>query len=805
MFSLDQGRLSVPAGAPDGPHPAGSLTKPFVARAWARAHPGAPPPIVRCDASSRCWSRSGHGTLGLVQATALSCNTYFRALAADTPTELLVTTLLAAGFLPPDPLTPEAAIGLPTDTGRVVAEPQAILRAYVTLLREPWDPSETVRREVLAGLRDSAREGTAAGLAELGFYAKTGTAPAIDGRPLATSGWAVAVDETGRAQELHELYAAFCAGRPSPLKPLAIQYADYSAWQRERLKPEVLQAQLGYWKSELQGALTTLALPPDKPRPATPSLRGATEAFQLPKSLLDKLQALGREEQATLFMVMEAAFAALLRRQTGQDDLLVGTPFSGRSDSDTQQLIGCFLNTLVLRSQFEEGTSFRTLLRQVRQRALEAYAHADVPFEQLVAEVPHERDPGRSALFQVMFVLHSAGQVSQVPKLSWGGDLVAETFEVRADALRRGAAERPRGAAGVQHRPLRGRHDSPPLPGVRRAAGGGDARAGEGALGAADSGGRAGAAEAVQPDGARVPEGQLHRAAVRAAGGEEPGRGGGENGGRVHHLRRAGGPGQPAGAGAAAAGHSAGLHRRAEPDALHRHGGGDARGAEGGRRVPAAGPGVSGGAAGVHGGGLAAGAGGVRVGARGAARRAEEKTFELDQAGGELAKESKQALGRDDLSARPEDPAYVLYTSGSTGKPKGVLVHERAVVNVLTFIAREPGCGPKDRWLAVTTLSFDIALLELLVPLMVGGEVVLASRDDAMEAEALAGLLEQHDITVMQATPVTWRMLVDSGWAGRKGLKVISGGEPLAAELAEALVSRVGEVWNNYGPTETTV
>jgi stage II sporulation protein D len=199
VFSLEQGRLSVPAGAPDGALATGSLTKPFVARAWARAHPGAPPPVVRCDATSRCWNVSGHGTLGLVRATALSCNTYFRALAADTPSELLVATLREAGFLLPDPLTPETAIGLPTDTGRVVAEPEAILRAYVTLLREPWDRAETVRREVLAGLRDSAREGTAAGLAELGFHAKTGTAPAIDGHPLASSGWAVAVDETGRA------------------------------------------------------------------------------------------------------------------------------------------------------------------------------------------------------------------------------------------------------------------------------------------------------------------------------------------------------------------------------------------------------------------------------------------------------------------------------------------------------------------------------------------------------------------------------------------------------------------------------
>jgi amino acid adenylation domain-containing protein len=179
--------------------------------------------------------------------------------------------------------------------------------------------------------------------------------------------------------------------------------------------------------------------------------------------------------------------------------------------------------------------------------------------------------------------------------------------------------------------------------------------------------------------------------------------------------------------------------------------------------------------------------------------------LELDRAREELASTPAGPVDGDVRSARPEDAAYLLYTSGSTGKPKGVLVHHRAAINVLTAVARQPGCTEKDRWLAVTTLSFDIALLELFVPLFTGGQVVIASREDASDAAAIQRLLDTHAITILQATPATWRMLVDAGWAGRPGMKAITGGEALAPDLAAALVPRVAELWNLYGPTETTV
>ena len=152
-----------------------------------------------------------------------------------------------------------------------------------------------------------------------------------------------------------------------------------------------------------------------------------------------------------------------------------------------------------------------------------------------------------------------------------------------------------------------------------------------------------------------------------------------------------------------------------------------------------------------------------------------------------------------------EDLAYVIYTSGSTGKPKGVEIPHRAAVNLLSSMKQKPGCGATDALLAVTTLSFDIAALELFMPLLSGGRVIIATKDDVSDPARLARLIERSGCTIMQATPATWRALIEAGWAGKKGLKILCGGESLPRELADRLLDRAGEVWNMYGPTETTV
>jgi hypothetical protein len=174
--------------------PVGSLQKPFVAKAWASAHPGATPPTLRCDSRSACWRRSGHGIVDLTRATVVSCNAYFRELARETPPATLATMLREAGFLTPSRPSVDEAIGLDSD---VTIPPASLLMAYRRLVREPWSLGEPVRRALLAGLREAALDGTAKGIEGQGYWAKTGTVTAVDGAPTSTSGWAVAVDDSG--------------------------------------------------------------------------------------------------------------------------------------------------------------------------------------------------------------------------------------------------------------------------------------------------------------------------------------------------------------------------------------------------------------------------------------------------------------------------------------------------------------------------------------------------------------------------------------------------------------------------------
>ena len=183
-----------------------------------------------------------------------------------------------------------------------------------------------------------------------------------------------------------------------------------------------------------------------------------------------------------------------------------------------------------------------------------------------------------------------------------------------------------------------------------------------------------------------------------------------------------------------------------------------------------------------------------------------ERLLLLDEDASLIEAQSHEPLTPDAaLDAQPEDAAYLIYTSGSTGKPKGVVVPHRAVVNFLSSMAREPGLTTDDILVAVTTLSFDIAVLELYLPLMVGATVVIASHEEAVDGTALIGLLETHGATVMQATPVTWRLLLEADWSGGAAFKALVGGEALPLDLADQLIATDVELWNMYGPTETTV
>jgi amino acid adenylation domain-containing protein len=605
-------------------------------------------------------------------------------------------------------------------------------------------------------------------------------------------------------RDVNELYDAFSHGRPSTLPELPIRYRDFTSWQRDWMQGDALQEQITYWTEELKGAPTVLELTTDKPRPPLSSYLGAAEFFRVPENLVDRLKALGREEHATPFMVLEAAFATLLHRYSGQEDILVGTPISGRTRSETENLIGLFLNTVLLRSRFNDRLDFRSLLQQVREGAMGAYAHPDLPFEHLVAEIAPQRESSRTPLFQVMFILHDPDAVSQVSRasgykelstgtakfdltlvLSESGDGLDGMMEYSTDLFEADTVRRLCGhfvalLEAVAQDPDQRIATLPLLTAAERQQLLVDWNATARDYLAARLPALIEAQVARTPDapaltfaGETLAYRELNARANQLA----------------HHLRALGvGPDVLVGLLAErsldmvvavlgilkAGGAYIPLDPAYPPDRIA-------------FMLEDAAPPIL---------------------LTEQARLADlpptaARILCLDRDWPAIAQ--RPATNPDPSGLSPDNLAYVIYTSGSTGKPKGVMIEHRALVNFLTSMAITPGLHAEDTLLAVTTLSFDIAGLELYLPLITGAQVVLASRETAADGPALARLLADAGATVMQATPATWRLLLAAGWDGRPELKILCGGEALPRELAEALLPRCGSLWNVYGPTETTI
>jgi len=234
---------------------------------------------------------------------------------------------------------------------------------------------------------------------------------------IVSDGWSMGVF----LSELATLYEAFSEHRPSPLPEISIQYADYAVWQRDWLQGEVLEAQVDYWRKQLGGVPATLELAADRPRPAVQTFQGARRYIQIPAALADRLRAFSRREGVTLFMTLLAAFEVLLWKRSGQEDIVVGTPIAGRNRSELEGVIGYFANTLPLRTILSGNPSFRDLLKRVREVALEAQAHQDVPFDKLVEELRPERSLSHTPLFQIIFAFENTPQSLEFPnlKMKW--------------------------------------------------------------------------------------------------------------------------------------------------------------------------------------------------------------------------------------------------------------------------------------------------------------------------------------------------------------------------------------------------
>ncbi|MBG4856127.1 non-ribosomal peptide synthase/polyketide synthase [Pseudomonas aeruginosa] len=626
---------------------------------------------------------------------------------------------------------------------------------------------------------------------------------------VAADGWSMRV----LVEELIALYGARRQGVEATLPDLPIQYADYAIWQRHWLEAGERERQLEYWMARLGGGQSVLELPTDRQRPALPSYRGARHELQLPQALGRQLQALAQREGTTLFMLLLASFQALLHRYSGQDEICVGVPVANRNRVETERLIGFFVNTQVLRADLDAQMPFLDLLQQTRVAALGAQSHQDLPFEQLVEALQPERSLSHSPLFQAMYNhqnLGSAGRQSlaaqlpglSVEDLSWGAhsaqfDLTLDTYESEQGVHAEFTYATDLFEAATVERLAR--HWRNLLEAVVAAP-----RRRLGDLPLLDAEERATLLQRSRLPASEYPAGQgVHRLFEAQAGltpdapallfGEE----------RLSYAE---------------------LNALANRLAwrLREEGVGSdvlvGIALERGVPMVVALLAV-----------LKAGGAYVPLDPQYPADRLQ---YMIDDSGLRLLLSQQSVLARlpqsdglqslllddlerlvhgypaenPDLPEAPDSLCYAIYTSGSTGQPKGVMVRHRALTNFVCSIARQPGMLARDRLLSVTTFSFDIFGLELYVPLARGASMLLASREQAQDPEALLDLVERQGVTVLQATPATWRMLCDSERVDLlRGCTLLCGGEALAEDLAARMRGLSASTWNLYGPTETTI
>ncbi|HEX8354146.1 MAG TPA: amino acid adenylation domain-containing protein, partial [Pyrinomonadaceae bacterium] len=625
-----------------------------------------------------------------------------------------------------------------------------------------------------------------------------------------SDGWSIGVMIT----EMAALYEAYAAGRAASLPPLAIQYRDFAVWQREWLGGGQLEQQLAYWREALGGAPPALVMPTDRPRPPVQSYRGAMIEREIGPELTRGLKELGRGQGVTLYMTLLAAFKTLLYRYTGQEDVVVGTPIANRNRVEVENLIGFFVNTLVLRTRLAPDLTFAQLLGRVREVALGAFAHQDVPFEKLVEELQPERDTSRTPLFQVMFSLQNAplpsrqlgdvlmrltddetktAQFDLTIDLMERDDAIVCSLEFNTDLFDRETAERMLGhylrlleeVAADPHRPLavlpllteREREqllvtwndtarDYPRDRCVHE-------------LFEEQAERRAGHV-AVALGGEQVTYSDLNRRANRLA----------------HYLRRAG------------------VMPEARVGLLLERSAGMA--------VALLGVLKAGGAyvafdplypperlrqmmedAGVT----------TLVSTR---RLAEglpghsARVVLLDEEWPRVAAESEE--NPPPVNA-PENLAYLVYTSGTTGRPKGILIQHRSLVNAIHAFIAHHGVTERDRILQFASLSFDVAAEEFFAAWLSGARLVMRPEPSVTTPEQFVQFLEDEGVTLVNLPASFW-----AEWAtavSERGCRVpaqlrrvIVGNEKTLPESLAKWQSAVGHqlAWNNaYGPSETTI
>ncbi|MEU3422355.1 amino acid adenylation domain-containing protein [Streptomyces murinus] len=627
------------------------------------------------------------------------------------------------------------------------------------------------------------------------------------------------------ASDLARAYTARVRGEVPGWPDLAVQYADYTLWQNELLgdqdDPESLFAtQIDYWTRVLAGLPDQLTLPADRPRPAVMSYRGDYVTVGIDPVLHQRLTDLARSTGASLFMVLQAGLAALLTRLGAGRDIPLGSPIAGRTDHRLDDLIGFFVNTLVLRTDTSGSPTLSELIARVRETSLAAYAHQDVPFEYLVEHLNPTRTLAHHPLFQVMLALQNAPEAAfQLPGLhievAPGRTHTAKFDLFFSLAERRGAHGEPEGITGaveyssdiydaptvqalfdrwVRLLDAATTHPDQPLDDIdlltfeehQQVLGAWldtEAEIGEGLLPT-----RFAEQARTTPDAVALIVGDTTLTYTELN----------NRANRLAHalLRRGAGPDTvialalPRSAdlvvallavlksGAAylpldpdhPSGRLAHVLADAAPALLLTSVATDAR--------------------------LPVGDGSPR-----------RLTVDSTDTQALLADCPDTDPGDTDRAAplRAADAAYVIYTSGSTGRPKGVVVPHAALLNFLQAMRQRVPLRPDERLLAVTTVAFDIAALELYHPLLSGAAIVLAPKESVPQPSAVLDLIARHGVTVVQGTPSLWQMLVAHEPEALRGLRMLVGGEALPVALADSLRTLTDDLTNLYGPTETTI
>ncbi len=625
--------------------------------------------------------------------------------------------------------------------------------------------------------------------------------------------WSIAVI----IQDLIEYYFSAKAGRTPQIERIDASYADFVNWEKAHLESAAGDRMFDFWKDHLAGAPGAIDLPTDRPRPALQTFNGATYGFQFDESLTESVDILAKQNSVTLFTTLLSAYDVLMHRYCQQDDIVVGVPLAGRTQPELRSTVGYYINPVPMRSTVEDDPTVSDFLVANSERVNGALENQQYPLAKMVDRLDVVRDPGRSPLFQVSFSMEKVPGIDDegiaVFLIGQGGhtfhlgDLSMETIDLTTRQAQFEITLVLEEAGGKlfgcwqYNRDLFDEDTISELCSLyeqvlREMTANPGARVSELKL-LGDEEEKEVLLELNQTEKAYEKEALLHELidSVVAERDEDTAVIFGEAHVTYGELNRlANGVARDLSEIGVAAGDNVGVLVDRSP------------------RMIAALLGV-----------LKTGATYIPLDPEFPAQRLDmmledaspKVLIASERLSDSLPSGDWTVLSIDSVEATSKAPAatsidadslaYIIYTSGSTGTPKGVEIPHRAAVNFLRSMQTEPGITSSDKLLAVTTLSFDISLLEMFLPLLSGATVVIAGNEDVRDGRRLANLINEEDITVMQATPATWQMLLDSGWEGNSGLRIFCGGEALNRSLANALVNSADELWNLYGPTETTV